>query len=163
MEILNYKFSVLNFQKFWELLQETVLRDNFHTHPRTYFEKLLTTGSEDFSNELFFAKYQGVILAAAIVNFYGSVTLTASYLHGASSNVHREVMAPHLLHWRIIQEAKKRGFRHYDLWGIDEAKWPGLTRFKLGFGGKTVEYPSSIDVVYRRMWYPMYKLAKRTF
>lgn len=161
VEVVSDKVSTQNFQKFWDLLQETSRRDKFHTHPRIYFEKLIAVRSNNFSNELFFAQYQGTILAAAIVNFYRGPTSIATYLHGASSNVHREVMAPHLLHWRIIQEARKRGFRYYDLWGIDEVRWPGLTRFKLGFSGEIVEYPPSMDIVYRQVWYSIYKLAKR--
>lgn len=161
VEVTNFQFSTQNFQKFWDLLQETSRRDKFHTHPRIYFEKLLAARSNNFSNELFFAKYQGTILAAAIVNFYRGRTSIVTYLHGASSGAYREVMAPHLLHWRIIQEARKRGCQYYDLWGIDERRWPGLTRFKLGFGGETIEHPPSVDIVYRRMWYLLYKLAKR--
>ena len=69
-------------------------------------------------------------------------------------------MAPHLLHWRIIQEAKRRGFQYYDLWGIGEKRWPGLTRFKKGFGGEMVHYPPSIEIVYRPLRYRLYRLAR---
>ncbi len=117
--------------------------------------------------QLFFASYQGQVLAAAIVAFYNG---WAIYLHGASSSQHREVMAPHLLHWRIMQEAKRRGFRYYDLWGVSPSplptpklrqtgipsplegrggteqwvyppkpwrRWAGITRFKRGFAPQT--------------------------
>ncbi len=145
---------------FWDLLKETAERDEFNIHEKSYYEKLLTIKSENFSNELFFAEYQGKILATALINFY-KPSGAATYLHGASSRENKEVMAPHLLHWRIIQEAKKRGFGHYDLWGIDEKKWPGVTRFKLGFGGSQVEYPEATDIIYRPFWYGFYKLVRR--
>lgn len=164
VEAANNKGQIVNgLEVFWELLQETARRDKFHTHPRIYFEKLIAVRSNNFSNELFFAKYQGMILAAAIVNFYRGRTSIATYLHGASSGTHRGIMAPHLLHWRIIQEARKRNFRYYDFWGIDDTKWPGLTRFKLGFSGEIVEHPTSTDIIYRRIWYSTYKLTKRLF
>lgn len=155
--------AISNFQKFWELLQETAKRDNFHTHEKQYYEKLLTTRSENFSNELFFAEYNDKVLAAVLVNFYRGQTSMgiATYLHGASLRQHKEVMAPHLLHWRLIQEAKERGFIKYDFWGIDEKRWPGLTRFKIGFGGYTVEYPPSMDVVYKPVWYRAYCWRRR--
>ncbi|OHA03439.1 MAG: hypothetical protein A3J58_03505 [Candidatus Sungbacteria bacterium RIFCSPHIGHO2_02_FULL_52_23] len=143
---------------FWSLIQETAARDGFYTHPREYYKKLLGTRSEMFSNELFIAEYQGRPLAAALINFYGN---TATYLHGASSGAHREVMAPHLLHWRIIQEALRRGYGHYDWWGIDERRWSGVTRFKRGFGGRQVAYPQSVNIAYRRVWYTLYAAAKR--
>lgn len=153
----NHEFAI-----FYELLRETSQRDNFYLHGMDHYQKLLAVRSPDFSNELFFANYDGKLLAAAMVNFYRSLTsAVATYLHGGSSREYREVMAPHLLHWAIIKEAKARGCRYYDLWGIDERKWPGLTRFKLGFGGEMVEYPPSLDIVYRPAWYRWYVLAKK--
>lgn len=150
---------------FWGLLQETASRDGFRTHPRGYYEKLLKTRSDYFSNELFFAEYQGEILAAALINFYAppDTPPPATYLHGASAPRHRAVMAPHLLQWRIIQEAKKRGCRYYDFWGIDERKWSGVTRFKRGFGGREIAYPPSMDIVYRPAWYAVYRMMKKVW
>ena len=92
------------------------------------------------------------------MNYYGE---TATYLHGASGSFHRDVMAPYILHWRIMQDAKQHGFKKYDLWGIDEERWPGVTRFKTGFGGTVVEYPKSIDIVFRPMWYKAYRIIKK--
>jgi len=143
--------------EFLNLLKETAFRDNFRTHPEDYYKKMLFVRSVDFSNELFFAKHQGKILAAAMVNFYGDI---ATYLHGASNRTHKEIMAPQALHWAIIKESKKRDFKYYDFWGIDEKKWPGVTRFKLGFGGKISEFPLAFDVIFRRFWYGFYRLAK---
>lgn len=145
---------------FWAMLQETAERDHFRTHGRHHYEKLLSVRSPNFSNEIFFAKYGEKIIAAALINFY---TDTATYLHGASLREHREVMAPYILHWRILGEARRRGLKHYDLWGVDEKKWPGVTRFKLGFGGEIVEYPESVDILYRPMWYKVYNLARKIF
>ena len=93
-----------------------------------------------------------------MVNFYLD---TATYLHGASSLIHKDVMAPHFLHWRIMQDAKKLGMRSYDLWGIDEDRWPGVTRFKMGFGGRVDEYPRSMDIIFRPMWYKTYKTLRK--
>lgn len=142
---------------FWSLLARTASRDGFRTHTRAYYEALVRQRSDDFSNELFFAQYRGDAVAAAMVNFYRG---TATFLHGASSGERREVMGPHLLHWRIMQEALRRGCARYDWWGIDEARWPGVTRFKRGFGGRMVAYPSSVDVIYRPIHYRAYRLAK---
>lgn len=148
---------------FWRLLQETAARDGFRTHPKAYYEQLLACSSADLSNELFFAEYRGQVIAAAMINFYRGETSiggTATYLHGASAGRHRAVMAPALLHWRIMQEAKRRGCAVYDLWGIDEKRWPGITRFKRGFGGGAFVYPASIDMICRAGWYSLYSLWK---
>lgn len=148
-----------SFEEFWSVLQETAEREQFSLHGREHYEALLSTASEDFSNELFFARAGSKTVAALLINFYRPGN-TATYLHGASSRHSRGLMAPHLLHWHVIREAKKRGFFAYDFWGIDDNKWPGLTRFKKNFGGYTVAYPSSIDIVYRPFWYRMYHIRK---
>lgn len=154
-----------SFSEFWNLLQETAVRDGFSLHPKAHYEKLLETRTPQFSNELFFARLGIKAIAAVLINFYAP-SGQAVYLHGASSRESRNVMAPHLLHWHVMQEAKRRGYGMYDLWGIDERAWPGLTRFKKSFGGRVVDYPPSYEIVYRPFWYRVYnikKAAKRLF
>jgi len=145
---------------FWQMLQETARRDGFRLHAKSHYEKLLAVRSADFWSKLYFAEYQRKVVAVALVNFYRP-SRTATYLHGASSREHKEVMAPQLLHWRIMQEAKKDGLAYYDLWGIDEKRWPGVTRFKKGFGGTLVEYPLAVDIVYRKHLYAFYNLVRK--
>lgn len=156
-----------DFEIFWKLLTETTEREGFHLHEKKHYELLLHTRSADMSNELFFAHVRNdhdTILATAMINFYRDPhtgVSAATYLHGGSSREHKEAMAPYLLHWRIMQEAKKRGMTSYDLWGIDEKRWPGVTRFKKGFGGSLVEYPQSVNVIYRPVWYVVYRLMRK--
>lgn len=145
-----------DFEIFWTLLGETGARNAFFLHKKEYYRALFQAQSDLFSNELFFAVIEGNVRAAALVNFYQPSGM-AVYLHGASSRDQKELMAPYLLHWRIIQEAKKRGLKGYDFWGIDEQKWPGITRFKLGFGGKRIAYPPSVDMLYRPWMYQGYR------
>lgn len=146
----------------WSLLQETSLRDGFLLHARGYYEALLrpfAVPARRFSNELFFAEHRGTILAAALVNFYAP-SRTATYLHGASRTAERNLMGSYLLQWRVIEEAQRRGFWYYDLWGSDEDRWPGVTRFKRGFGGVRVTHPSAIDIIYRPLWYRAYRAGR---
>src|SRR3989344_5911264 len=147
-------------EKFWNLLCDTARRDGFHTHQKVHYEKLFSTRSAKFSNELVWAEHAGSILAAAVVNFY-IPSGTATYLHGASSREQKQVMAPYLLHWGIMMEAKRRGLGFYDFGGVDENRWPGVTRFKSGFGGTLMGFPFSTDVVYRSGLYFLYQLTKK--
>ncbi|MBI2639656.1 MAG: peptidoglycan bridge formation glycyltransferase FemA/FemB family protein [Candidatus Sungbacteria bacterium] len=147
------------FRNFFSLLCETSQRDGFSLHDERHYRFLFETRSDNFWNELYFARYEDKILAAALINFYGP-SHTATYLHGASSRAYKEMMAPHLLHWEIIREAKNRGFGFYDFWGVDERRWPGVTRFKIGFGGQVIEYPSAVDVVYRPGLYFLYSVLR---
>ncbi|MBI2056358.1 MAG: peptidoglycan bridge formation glycyltransferase FemA/FemB family protein [Candidatus Sungbacteria bacterium] len=168
VHIKNHESRIMNQGEaqeiFCNLLNETAKRDRFHLHPPRYYKVLLEIRSECFSNELFFAEYQNRPIAAALINFYRSETSidggTATYLHGASSSEQRNLMAPHLLHWEVMRRAKQMGFLQYDFWGVDEKRWPGVTRFKRGFGGKEMIYPDSFDIIYRKRYYTLYSLAR---
>ncbi len=143
-----------NFEKFWRLLIDTAKKNKFSTHSKEYYEKIL----EIPGTELFLAVYRDKIIAANIVLFHNKQVI---YLHGASDYNYRKLMAPFLLQWHQILEAKKRGCLEYDFWGIDEKKWPGVTRFKKGFGGEELSYNGSYDLVFQPIWYEIYKIARR--
>lgn len=145
---------------FLGLVGETAKRDGFSLHSEEHYRILLEVMSGDFENNLWLADFGGRVVGGVVVNFFrptGEVT----YLHGGSSGEHREVMASHLLHWEIIRETRRRGFASYDLGGVDEKRWPGVTRFKKGFGGDIVNFPETRDFVFRRGWYALYALRRR--
>jgi lipid II:glycine glycyltransferase (peptidoglycan interpeptide bridge formation enzyme) len=142
------------FEEFWKLIEKTSKRDGFTAYPKAYYEKML----EIPGVELFTAGADDKIVAANIVLFYNG---QAIYLHGASDYEHRNLMAPYLLQWEQIKEAKRRNCTEYDFWGINEAKWPGVTRFKRGFGGQEITYPGAYDLIFKPFWYRIYKIAKR--
>ncbi len=141
-----------NFEIFWKLLGQTAKRDKFRPHSKEYYQKMLEL---PFA-ELFLAEYKNKTIAANIVVFFGK---RVTYLHGASDFEHRSLMAPYLLQWQQILEAKKLGCSEYDFWGIDEKKWPGITRFKKGFGGKEIEYVGAWDFIFDKKLYQVYKSA----
>lgn len=145
-------------EEFLKLLKKTAKRDRFNPHPADYYKKLFNCNG--LETKLFFAKYNDHLIAAALVLIYGN---TGYYLHGASDYNYRNLMAPHALHWHIIKQLKAEGLEQYDLWGINPRKWPGVTRFKLGWGGRTVEYPGSFDLPLSGFWYLIYKIARKFF
>jgi peptidoglycan pentaglycine glycine transferase (the first glycine) len=92
-------------------------------------------------------------LASALVVFTQS---TAFYHQGAS--IHTKYPVPYLLQWEAIKEAKRRGCRYYNFWGISEPgrtpkAWSGLTLFKQGFGGHKVQYLPTQDLVLSPKYY----------
>jgi len=116
---------------------------------------------------LFAAEYEGKTIAANIVVFFGN---QATYLHGAADLEFKSLMAPHLLQWEQIKEAKKQGMAKYDFWGITNenttdkkrrVSWEGFTRFKKGFGGEEKNFMGAWDLAIRKGWYGIYKLAQR--
>lgn len=144
------------FEEFWQLLVSTSDRDEFNLHGRSYYRVMLELDSSFV--KLFFAEFKGRRLAGNLAVFFGD---TATYIHGGSSNENREAMAPYILQWQTIKLAKQLGYKYYDFHGIDEAKWPGVTRFKLGFGPGRVDYPGTFDLVYDQGWYNIYKMVRK--
>jgi len=142
---------------FVKLLKQTAQRDKFFLHPREYYQKMLDILGQDMV-KLFLAKHKNKIVAANLVCFFNQ---TATYLHGASDYKYRQLMAPYLLQWQTILKAKEQGFKYYDFGGINEDKWPGVTRFKKGFNGQEVNYPGAYDLVYSKFWYWLYKIGRR--
>lgn len=142
-----------DFVKFWQLMQATKQRDNFSLHSQAYYRAMLATPLM----ELWQVYFEDRLLAVAIVAKFGD---TATYVHGASSNDLRPLMAPYWLHWQIIQEAKKEGYKYYDLFGVDKVKWPGVTRFKEGWGGDNITYPGTFDLVFNTGYYRLYQLLR---
>lgn len=152
----------LGIKKFYQLFAQTAKRDGFEIRPQKYFEKLMEILGPNYA-ELLLAKYQGKTLAAEIVTYYNE---TASYLYGASSNEDRNLMAPYLLHWQAIKNARQKGCKYYDLLavapeGVERHKYAGISRFKRQFGGRTVQIVGGYDLIYQPFWYKMFKVAEK--
>lgn len=135
----------------WFLFEQTAKRGGFALHAKSYYAAMLETLSEGPCRAfLAIALHEGKPVAANIMIDHQG---TRTYLHGASGDTSRELMAPYLLHWRLIEDASARGMSSYDWWGVspdgasETHPWAGVTRFKLGFGGERVSYPGTFDAV----------------
>jgi peptidoglycan pentaglycine glycine transferase (the first glycine) len=153
------------FDDFLRLLDQTTTRDQFSAHPPAYYQTMIETmTSEDARAYLAMAFYDDRPLAANVMIDFGGVR---TYLHGASSNLHRNVMAPYGLHWFLIEDAKKRGFQQFDFWGVapvdagPKHTWAGITRYKMGFGGPVLEHPGTFDIPMKHLGYAAYSGLRR--
>ena len=148
-------------EKFYNLLKKTGNRDGFGIHPKSYYQKMLDTMSEN--TQLLLAEYHGKVIAGGIFVYLDEWGI---YYYGASDNEFRNLMAPYLIQWSAIKEAKNRGCKYYDFLGIapeniKDHPWAGVTEFKKKFGGTVVNYPQAQDMVLRPFWYNIYKLYKK--
>lgn len=152
----------VQFEEFWRLMKGTAQRQKISNFPKNYYSKMVKVLDQEGILKLFLAEYKGNIIAANLVAFFGNF---AYYLFGGQSYEFREVMAPHLLQWHQILEAKRQGKRFYDFWGVSRTKksWQGITRFKTGFAPNCdfTQYIGGYDYVYKRFWYLLYKTIKR--
>lgn len=96
----------------------------------------------------------------------------AIYYYGASSSdaTDRKQMAPYLLQWHAILDAKRAGIRCYDFLGVADPNNPedslwGVTRFKERFGGELVHLPKKYSVSFSKKmrWFFVFRRVKKWF
>lgn len=147
-------------REFLRMIRETAVRNGIATHPEERYQNFFESFPKE-TLELLVARRGGVTLAAILVSFFGD---TATYLHGASSDDDRGSMAPFLLQFFAMKEAKRRGCMRYDLGGVDttgkRASLAGVTRFKVGFAEtvKTISFPGTYDIVLFRSRFFVYEI-----
>jgi lipid II:glycine glycyltransferase (peptidoglycan interpeptide bridge formation enzyme) len=163
----------------------TAKRDQFNYFPKNYYQQMLKSFKGSLT--LFLAEYDKKIISAAMMFYFKG---TGFYLHGASDYQYRSLMAPYLIQWEGIRQAKKQGCLVYDFWGIAprikkeipppseseeqgngyqesdfDPQHPliGVTRFKIGFApkGEIIAYPGCWELPYQKLWYNLYRIAKR--
>lgn len=146
-------------EKFFDLVNKTAERKNVNFHGFEHYAKMFEILPEN-NIELYLAEYEGKIITANIATFYKGV---ATYLHGGLDGEYRNLMAPFLLQWKMIRDAKKRGCVWYDFGGVfpdsDDSGKKGITRFKMSFSPKTevFETAGTYDVVFASFKYWIYR------
>ena len=150
------------FREYLRLTVETTGRQKFYAHNAAYHRAMWQKMSKAGIAHLFTAKYEGSVVCAWIVFIFQN---TIYYPYGASSRLHRDVMAPNLMMWEIIRWAKKRNIKYFDLWGAlgpaadSDNPWYGFHRFKEGYKPRLVEYIGSYNFIIRPTLYRVYAIA----
>ena len=148
--------AVADLNEFLSLYEQTAQRHHFikHTGIKEEFIEFL----KDEQILLFKGYFQNKLLSAALIVFYQN---QAVYHHSAS--IEQKIPVNYLLQWEAVKEAMRRNKTIYNFWGIaPEGKrrhpWSGLSLFKKGFGGRTVEYLHAQDLPVSRLYCATYIL-----
>ncbi|MEK7187950.1 MAG: peptidoglycan bridge formation glycyltransferase FemA/FemB family protein [Patescibacteria group bacterium] len=145
-------------ENFLKVYRTTVDRQNFTPFKGDFFKTELEVFKKDNQVKLFLAEYDGKVITAAMIVFYGQ---SAFYHHGASDQTYSHIPGAYLLQWQVIREAKARGLQFYNFWGIvppEEKKhpWAGLSLFKTGFGGYSEVYLHAQDYLLSQKYWLVY-------
>lgn len=127
--------SPADVDKFLHLHNFTKDRHQFTPYPDALFYTQVKSFAADNQVVVFCAYHGDTLIASSIVMYYGAM---ASYHHGAS--IPSKIPAAYALQWAAITEAKRRGCRLYNFWGVtdlSDTKHPfyGISLFKTRFGG----------------------------
>ncbi len=150
--------SLEGIESFLEIYGSTMQRKGTDLMDFNYLRRLIETFKMRDCGGLFFADYKGVRLAVVLAIFFGD---RATYFFGGSRPIHRNLMAPYLVHFEVMMQAKARGHAWYDLYGVaplddDDHIWTDISGFKRKFGGRDVQYIKAMDFVYDSEGYDAY-------
>lgn len=142
-------------KEFFDLQIQTSKRQGFVPFSYKFLFEQFKIFSMAGSAVLYSAKFENKLLAQAFIIFYGS---EAVYHYGASTTEGRNHPGAYLIQWEAIREAKRRGMKRYNLWGVspEEQKnhrFYGISIFKRGFGGNDIEYLHAQDLVINKLGY----------
>lgn len=147
---------------FISLLRQTEGRAGFYSHDDGYYhaiaDELLPTGEAS----LYYAVAGGRRVAAALTFDYGA---TRYYAFAASDTEKRSLMPAPPLVWRTILDAREKGMRCFDFWGVappdqPNHSWAGITAFKRGFGGELHSRAGTWELTVRPLAARMFSLAQ---
>ncbi|MDQ0679489.1 lipid II:glycine glycyltransferase (peptidoglycan interpeptide bridge formation enzyme) [Arthrobacter pascens] len=144
-------------------LHMTARRNGFKPQSDEYLTQVAGSLMPAGAATLFIAELHGGPIAAALA--YDSAD-TRTYAHAALDDSHRKLSAGIPLLVTLMADAKERGLKHVDLWGVAPAdqpdhKWAGFTAFKKSFGGREVSYPGTWDLPVKKLRYSAYQLARK--
>lgn len=137
-------------------------RQGYVPFSKTFLGKQFKTFFDNDEAIMYIAKLDGEILAMNFMIFYGN---EASYHYGISSDLGTKYSAAPLLHMEAMKEARKRGIKRYNLWGIvgtDETshRFYGVSEFKRSFGCEELRYTPAYDYVLNPLKYQLTKLVE---
>lgn len=146
------ELTASNMKTMFELLAVTGGDAGFAVRTREYYETFWKTYAEKGQGKLYFAYFEGSVVAGA---YTGSLGIKAWYKDGASIRNRKAYGASHLLQWQIIQDYCAEGrCLTYDLMGCPPAdqvkneQHPlyGLGLFKTSLSENVVDRVGTFDL-----------------
>jgi len=150
----------------YKLQKETIERHGFVGFPEKLFRKEVEIfGNDNLASYVVVGKGNSP-LAIAIIIFYGE---SAYYHFSGSVSEFSKLPFSYFLQWEVIKEAKRRGKKFYNFWGIapndnPNHRFAGVTLFKTGFGGERIDWLHARDLVISPLYYFTYafELLRKT-
>lgn len=130
----------------------------------TFSEKYLQTQlKQDFAT-LYLVKNANKVVAAGLIFDDQD---TRYNLQGAQDEEYRKFHATGILTIQLILDAKAKGLKTFDCWGIapegapKNHPWAGFTAFKKTFDGRELRYCGDYDLISNRFKYATYSIFRK--
>jgi lipid II:glycine glycyltransferase (peptidoglycan interpeptide bridge formation enzyme) len=145
--------TAANMDAMYSLMLATQDRAGFVLRSARYFQQYWELQAASGQGQLFFASWQGEVLAGLYAIHLGE---RAWYKDGGSTKLHSDLMAPHLLQWEVMRWLRHRGVCRYDLVAVPPSsqlteRHPlyGIYRFKSGFSDRITDFVGTWDLPVR--------------
>ncbi|HET8567783.1 MAG TPA: peptidoglycan bridge formation glycyltransferase FemA/FemB family protein [Candidatus Limnocylindria bacterium] len=151
---------------FYEVYAVTGERAGFVTRTWDYYRLVWRTLIDAGHATLRVAEHEGAVVAGAMTWHCGAREL---YMYGATNDAGRRTYAAYGLVWESIREARRRGFRSFDLGGIPtdpndpRDTMRGPYHFKKGFGGVERRYVGAHDLVVAELPYRAFRVLEPAY
>lgn len=150
-----------NCKKMYSLLADTA-KGQFGIRSFDYYKTYWQTFNAGKKGQLFFAYFEGRIVAGAYALIFGS---RSTYKDGASIRERSAYGASHLLQWEVIQWAKEHHAEVHDLCGsppsdaIHDKSHPhyNIGLFKTSFSKEVTDYIGCYDSAIRPLRYKLWR------
>lgn len=151
-------------EAFCDLEELHAKRQQYVPFSRSFLTKQFEAFKKGDEILIYTARKDGEILAQNFMIFYGP---EASYHYGVSSVLGTKYSAAPLMHLKAMEEARKRGCKRYNLWGIVEPdetshRFYGVSEFKRSFGCEELRYTPAHDMILDPIKYQITKLVETT-
>lgn len=149
------------FATFSDIYEDMLERKRFQVDlDARFYADLQSRIPDEEKFSLVMARHRGRTVAGVVVSVLGD---TAVFVLGASNVEGRDARAAFVLHWYVVEMAKERRMRFYDLGGIDPAVNQGVATFKMGMGGEDVTAAGPVQAVPNRLSRPVVLTAERIY
>lgn len=150
-----------NMKIMYDLLSKTA-EGQWHLRGFAYFTEFWSRFSRESRGQMFFAWYDGHVIAASFGLILGSKGM---YKDGASVREKVVYGASHLLQWEMIKWMKAHGALRYDLCGTPpsdrihdpEHPFAGLARFKTSFNKHVTDYVGCYNLPVKSFRYKLWR------
>ena len=147
---------------FCDLEEKHAARQKYIAFSNSFLTKQFEAFAKNKEVLMYTARKNGEILAMNFIIFFGN---EASYHYGVSSNLGTKYSAAPLLHLKAMEEARKRGIKRYNLWGIvgtneKKHRFYGVSEFKRSFGCEELKYVPAHDLILNNTKYLLNKTVE---
>jgi len=156
--------------EFWNIMMDTVKRQKWTFYSKEYIKNEFEIFAQDDKALLFLASYNNKLIAGSMFIYDHN---QSAYHHSGALTEFRNVPASYMIQWEAIKEAKARGLKRHNFWGLPLTKnnqldmhdpWTGVGLFKVGFGGHAERWAHARDIpVSWKYWTTHYYEKFETF